>query len=56
MQARQPEGDVHVSVAFADVIPVDEHGPAAIEAEIVATHIEVQDVFAGQRRADFSPS
>src|SRR4029453_1140017 len=46
LQARQPGGDVEERIADVGEVPVHEDGAAALQAEVVAADVEMQERFA----------
>src|SRR5918995_1972225 len=51
VEARQPPGDVEPPVAHARPVPIDESGATVeAEADVVASHVEVQQLAAVERR------
>src|SRR5580658_8300806 len=47
-QAGQPEGHVELGVAHGGKVPVEEDGTAGAEAEVVAAHVAMDEIVAGQ--------
>src|SRR5436190_10926463 len=43
-EAREPGGNVELTVAGGAPVPVDEERSTRLEAEVVASHVEVQQV------------